>query len=132
DVADALSDVFSVRKLRAGQEFRLNLEHDADGTRLLKLAFTPDSTQRIEIGLNAEESFTAQRIARETQKRTVAVKGSIEDSFIVSARRAGVPRSVAMQMTRALAYDVDFQRDIHRGDQFAVMFEAEYDDQGEI
>ncbi len=62
----------------------------------------------------------------------VAVKGEIDGAFIVSARRAGVPRSVAMQMTRTLSYDVDFQRDIHRGDRFAVMFEAEYDDQGEI
>ncbi|HCM83047.1 MAG TPA: peptidoglycan DD-metalloendopeptidase family protein [Alphaproteobacteria bacterium] len=132
DAADTLSDVFSAKKFKAGQEFRLNLEHDADGTRLVKLAFAPDATQRIELGLNGEESFTAQRIARETQKRMVAVRGDIDGSFIVSARRAGVPRSVAMQMTRTLSYDVDFQRDIHRGDKFAVMFEAEYDDQGDI
>lgn len=132
DAADTLTDVFSAKKYKAGQEFRLNLEHDAAGTRLVKLAFTPDSSQRIELKLDAEESFVAERIARETQKRTVAVKGEIDGAFIVSARRVGVPRAVAMQMTRILSYDVDFQRDIHRGDKFAVMFEAEYDDQGEV
>lgn len=132
DAADALSDVFSMRKLKAGQEFRLNLEHDANGTRLVALNFTPDATQRIHLGLDAEESFSAERIARETHKRMIAVKGEINNSFIVSARKAGVPRSIAMQMTRALSYDVDFQRDIHNGDKFAAMFQAEYDDQGEI
>lgn len=132
DAADTLSDVFSAKKYKAGQEFRINLEHDGEGTRLIKLAFTPDATQRIELGLNADENFEAQRIARETQKRLVALRGDIDGAFIVSARRAGVPRSVAMQMTRTLSYDVDFQRDIHRGDKFEVMFEAEYDDQGEI
>lgn len=132
DAADTIADVFSMRKLKAGQEFRLNLEHDASGTRLVALNFTPDATQRIRLSLDAEESFSAERIARETQKRMVALKGEINNSFIVSARRAGVPRSVAMQMTRALSYDVDFQRDIHAGDRFAVMFEAEYDDQGDI
>jgi murein DD-endopeptidase MepM/ murein hydrolase activator NlpD len=132
DATDVLSDVYSSRKLKAGQEFRLKLEHDSEGTRLIKLSFTPDVTQHIELNLNADDNLVADRIVRKTEKRMVAVRGSIDGSFIVSARRAGVPRSIAMQMTRTLAYDIDFQRDIHAGDQFAAMFEAEFDDQGEI
>lgn len=132
DAVDAISDVFSPGKLKAGQEFQLQLEHDADQTKLLKLVFSPDPTQRIEMTQDADESFETESIGRQTQKRIVAIRGTVDGAFASSARRAGVPRSVANQMARWLAYDVDFQRDIHHGDQFAVMFPAEYDDQGQF
>jgi murein DD-endopeptidase MepM/ murein hydrolase activator NlpD len=132
EVTDTLKDVFNPRKLKQGQEFRLGLEHDAEGTRLVKLAFAPDASQRIELGRSADETYEATRIAREIEKRTLAMRGTVDGAFAASARRAGIPRSIANQMTRTLAYDVDFQRDIKKGDQFAVMFDAEFDDQGEI
>ena len=132
DAADALADVYNARRFKTGQEIRLQLEHDADATRLIKLTFSPDATQRIELTQDAEENFQAQRIARQTQKRMMAIRGTVDGAFAVSARRAGVPKTVANQMARWLAYDVDFQRDVHSGDHFAVLFPAEYDDQGDM
>jgi len=130
DAAEALADVYNVRKIKTGQEFRLSLEHGTDATRLLKLTFSPDVTQRIELTQDAEENFTADRIARQTEQRIVAIQGTVNGSFAASARNAGVPRAVANQISKWLAYDVDFQRDLHPGSQFSVLFPAEYDDQG--
>ncbi len=132
DAADALADVYNAKRFKAGQEVHLQLEHDADATRLIKLTFAPDATQRIELTKDAEENFNAQRIARNVEKRIVAIRGTVDGAFAASVRRAGAPRSVANQMAKWLAYDMDFQRDVHKGDQFAVMFPADYDDKGEL
>jgi murein DD-endopeptidase MepM/ murein hydrolase activator NlpD len=132
DAADTLSDVYNAKRFKAGQEVELQLEHDADTTRLIKMAFAPDATQRIELTKDAEENFNAQRIARNVEKRIVAIRGTVDGAFAASVRRAGAPRSVANQMAKWLAYDIDFQRDVHKGDQFAVMFPADYDDKGEM
>jgi len=132
DAADALADVYNAKRFKVGQEVHLQLEHDADATRLIKLTFAPDATQRIELTKDAQENFIAQRIARNVEKRIVAIRGTVDGAFAASVRRAGAPRSVANQMAKWLAYDMDFQRDVHKGDQFAVMFPADYDDKGEL
>jgi len=132
DAVDALADVYNAKRFKAGQEVQLQLEHDGDATRLLKMTFSPDPKQRIELTKDAEENFQAQRIARNVEKRIVAIRGTVEGAFAASVRRAGAPRSVANQMAKWLAYDIDFQRDVHKGDQFAVMFPADYDDHGQL
>ena len=132
EITNALADVYKIRELRAGQEFNVNLEHSGEASRITQIAFTPDPLQRIVIKPDAMNLYSAEKIVRQTEKRTVAVKGDINGAFILSARKAGVPNSVAAQMTRWMAYDIDFQRDIHKGDQFQVMFDAQYDDQGNI
>jgi murein DD-endopeptidase MepM/ murein hydrolase activator NlpD len=121
-----------LRHLQVGQVFTLSLRHDADGTTLEKLVFSPDHRQRITVSQNDDDDYAAEIEARNTEVRTVALHGRIEGSLAVSAKRAGAPRSIVNQMTHWLAYDVDFQRDIHAGDQFSVLFTAEYDDQGEM
>lgn len=39
------------------------------------------------------------------------------------AARARIPDAIVSEMIRAFSWDVDFQRDLHQGDRFSVMFE---------
>lgn len=132
NIADALSDRFKLRSLKAGQKFTLALRHDADGTTLEKLVFLPDLKRRITISQDEDGTYTAEHEARKTEVRTLAYSGKVSGSLAASARREGVPRSVVAQMTKWLAYDVDFQRELQKGDSFSVLFTAEYDDAGQM
>ncbi|HEY7674323.1 MAG TPA: M23 family metallopeptidase [Burkholderiales bacterium] len=50
--------------------------------------------------------------------------GAIASSLFAATDAAGIPDSVAIQLADIFAGDVDFNRDLRRGDRFAVVFEA--------
>lgn len=128
----ALRKVFDPRSLKPGQEIDLTLEASANGIdpdRLLELSFLAD--YRHEISLTREgDTFSANKEQRNLEGRPTVATGTIQNSLFESAVAAGVPIPVLMTLIRAFSFDVDFQRDIHPGDRFEVMFEGFYDGEG--
>lgn len=66
-------------------------------------------------------SFTKELIEPEVRERYV--QGTIDSSLFLSAQRAGLTHNLTMQMAGIFGYDVDFARDIRKGDHFEVTFE---------
>ena len=58
--------------------------------------------------------------------------GTIDSSLYVSARAAGMPNQVLMEMVHIFSFDVDFQREIQRGNRFEVLYEAVFNRDGEF
>jgi murein DD-endopeptidase MepM/ murein hydrolase activator NlpD len=57
----------------------------------------------------------------------VAMKsGVIESSLFAAADEASVPDSIAMQLGDVFGGDIDFHRELRKGDQFAVVYELHY------
>lgn len=61
-------------------------------------------------------------LARGTEMRS----GEIETSLFAATDAAGIPDSVAIQLADIFGGDVDFHRDLRRGDRFAVIYEMVY------
>jgi murein DD-endopeptidase MepM/ murein hydrolase activator NlpD len=59
--------------------------------------------------------------------RAVLMKaGEIESSLFAAADAAGLPDSVAIQLADIFGGDIDFHRDLRKGDRFSVIYEALY------
>jgi murein DD-endopeptidase MepM/ murein hydrolase activator NlpD len=57
----------------------------------------------------------------------VAMKaGVIQSSLFAAADEAGIPDAIAMQLGDVFGGDVDFHRDLRKGDEFAVVYELHY------
>src|SRR5262249_14635153 len=52
--------------------------------------------------------------------------GEIKTSLFAATDAAGIPDSVAIQLADIFGGDVDFHRDLRRGDRFAVVYETLY------
>ena len=52
--------------------------------------------------------------------------GVINSSLFAAVDRAGVPESVAIQIVDILASDIDFHRDLRKGDRFTVVYDSLY------
>jgi murein DD-endopeptidase MepM/ murein hydrolase activator NlpD len=50
--------------------------------------------------------------------------GEIQSSLFAATDAAGVPDSVAVQLAEMFASDIDFRRDLRRGDRFHVVYET--------
>lgn len=60
------------------------------------------------------------------ERRVELRSGEVRASLFGATDEAGVPDSVAQQMVDALESEVDFHRDLRRGDSFRVIYEALY------
>ncbi len=57
--------------------------------------------------------------------------GFVNSSLFAATDKAGVPNKVAAQITEIFASDIDFYRDLRKGDYFTVVYETMHDDGGE-
>ena len=58
--------------------------------------------------------------------RIVMKSGVIRSSLFAATDDAGIPDSVAMQLADVFGGDIDFHRDLRKGDRFAVVYEMHY------
>ena len=119
----------SLAKLRVLQQLRpgthVSAEVSADGEPLaLSFLSGRDTVVKVVAEANGHFRVTDDRAQLDTG---VAMKsGVIESSLFAAADEAGVPDSIAMQLGDVFGGDVDFHRDLRKGDQFAVVYELHY------
>ena len=65
-------------------------------------------------------------------KRRVVVEGNITNNLYSSATSSGMEPGIIIEFARIFGFEVDFQRDIRKGDKFQVMYERYLDDRNKI
>ncbi len=130
----ALGDHFNPRLLKAGQEVTVSFLRPADH---IGVGPFDGFSLRTDPGLSvvARRSgggFSVSEVKRVLTRQVVRVSGTIKGSLFEAARAKGVPGSVLDDMIHAYSYDVDFQRGIHPGDRFDLLFERMIDKSGQV
>ncbi len=61
-----------------------------------------------------------------TSGASSCASGEIRSSLFAATDEAGLPDGIATQIAEIFAGDIDFYRDLHRGDRFRVVYESYY------
>ena len=69
------------------------------------------------------EGFRASEQPAELHRRVMMNSGEIRSSLFAATDAAGLPDSVATQLADMFGGDIDFHRDLRRGDRFTVVYE---------
>jgi murein DD-endopeptidase MepM/ murein hydrolase activator NlpD len=121
--AQKLVRLREARLLRTGTivaaEVRAGGEHDGELVWLEFLA-TRDSIVRVE-RVGQELAVREQKAQIET--RTELRTAEIHSSLFGAADAAGIPDGVAIQLADVFGSDIDFHRELRRGDRFSVLYE---------
>ena len=75
---------------------------------------------RIEVTKNVTRLF----------KKEIVLNGKISTSLYKSAVDQGIEPNIIIEFARIFGFEVDFQRDIRKGDKFEILFERYSDDRG--
>lgn len=128
----ALSEEFSPRQIKPGQALTITLKEDPETgvTSLEGLGLTIDPVRTVKVAA-AGDDFSAAVEDKPLEKHLVRAEGEIDSSLYVAAVDAAVPLQVLGKMINVFSFDVDFQREIQRGDKFALMFEEMRTDEGD-
>ena len=123
----SLRTVYDPRRLRAGQELSIRAENEpasAGARRLLGLDFDLDFDHTVRVTRDPDGRYAATKVARPQRRDLLHRAGIIDDSLYTSAERAALPHDVIIGLIKLFSWDVDFQRDVRRGDQFETLFEV--------
>jgi len=94
-----------------------------------------ECVKRCPRGLLRFESLDGTFAAEETVKQLTAkdtrASGVIDGSLYLSAKAAGVPEAVIIDMIRIYSHAVDFQREVRSGDAFDLLYTNYVDETGE-
>jgi len=144
EAAYAFGKLYDLRTLRPGQSFDLTVAEpnktlfelisldEAPALYLIALDYNADRERRISLARTPEGRFSAKEQAAPLTTRIAAVRGRIDGSLYLSAKRQGAPDEVIAGLAQMFAYDVDFQREIFGGDEFEAIFEVRYDETGKL
>ena len=128
----ALSKRFNPRRIRPGQEVTIHFEPDGRGDgHFTGLSLFPEFDRRIIVARSRSGGFEAAEEKVDLKRILVRHQGGISRSLFLDGEKAGIPRPVLAGMIRAFSWDVDFQRDIRKGDAFQVMHERFLNGAGE-
>ncbi len=132
----AFRKVHNPRSLQIGQTLTLAFEpivneDKAQAFRLAEIALDVAPDRDVLVARQADDSFHASELARDLVRRLEKAEGLIQTSLYDAAMEAGLPISILMEMVQIFSFDVDFQREIQKGDQFEVLYENQLNDDGE-
>ncbi len=108
--------------LRPGRALRA--ETNADGA-LVNLSYSLSPAESVTV-TRAGDLFSTNKTALQAERRVHMMGAEIRSSLFGAADAAGLPDSVTTQIAEIFSGDIDFHKDIRRGDSFRVVYEMLY------
>ena len=121
-----LASIYSGRKLS------IVLKKLEDGSKtIVNLTYPINNTTSIEVR-KVKDNFIVKENILQLYKKEVVVKKVITNNLYSSAISSGVEPNIIVEFARVFGFEVDFQRDIRKGDWFEILYERFEDDNKKI
>jgi murein DD-endopeptidase MepM/ murein hydrolase activator NlpD len=91
--------------------------------RLISLQYLPAEDRLVTLQ-RVNNAFRVQETAIKPEVQHVTRGGAIEGSLFGATDAANVPDSIASQLAEIFSSDIDFHRDLRKGDRFSVIYES--------
>jgi murein DD-endopeptidase MepM/ murein hydrolase activator NlpD len=115
-----------------GRNLNLIIKKLEDGSNaMINFVYPVDNTTSIEIR-KSQDTFLINENILQLYKKEVVVKNIIKNNLYNSAIDVGIEPNIIVEFARIFGFEVDFQRDIRKGDWFEILYEKFEDDNGKV
>lgn len=134
NAVQAMREHYDPRHLKPGQKLHLRFDRDEQnsGYQFASLRMDIDPVKTVNLQKTGAETFASSLQEKEVKKAVVARHTEIETSLYGSALKADFPRAIVADAIRIYSYDIDFQRDLRRGDSIEVLYERYETEDGHV
>ena len=116
----------------AGRKLKLVLKRLEDQTNtVVSLLYPLSNTSNIEIR-KIQDGFSIKESILQLYKKEVVVKNVIKNNLYSAAMETNIEANIIIEFARIFGFEVDFQRDIRKGDWFELLYERFEDDNGVV
>ena len=98
---------------------------------VVNLLYPVNNTKSVEVR-KSQDNFIVEENILQLYKKEVVVKNKIKNNLYSAAVEVGVEPNIIIEFARVFGFEVDFQRDIRKGDWFEILYEKFEDDNNKI
>lgn len=129
----AIGKIFNVKRIGIGWSITVEMDKGEDGKPIIRHLVLPTSaTASLEITRGGDGKFDVKKIQAPVEKKLRRSSGKIDSSLYETGVAQGIPPALLADIITAYSYDVDFQRDIQRGDAIDVLYERMETEDGAV
>jgi murein DD-endopeptidase MepM/ murein hydrolase activator NlpD len=122
-----LSNIYAGRELSIVLKQKENTEENS----LISALYPISNTLSIEIKKN-KDNFIIKENILQLYKKEVVVENFIDNNLYASATGVDIEPNIIIEFARIYGFEIDFQRDIRKGDRFEILYEKFVDDNGVV
>jgi len=128
-ISTEMRPLFDFRRSRPGDRYRLG--QDSEG-RVLDFRYSQGPEESFYLAWDGTR-YVVRKETAELRPQIAKIAGIVDSSFYGAIRALGEQSGLATEFARIFAWDVDFSRNVHPGDEFQILYERLYrrDDDGE-
>ena len=127
-----LNSDYDINNLQPNLEIKITIDQ-SNNKKITSFLFPVSRTEKIQLTRNLDNNlFEKKTIITNLNKKIVFKEGKITQSLYKTAIDLKVQPNVIIEFARIYGFQVDFQRDIRKNDNFQIMYEVFEDDDGKI
>ena len=130
-IKENLSKKTDINKLNTKQ--RIQITVDQTNNKIKEFIFQISNTEKIILSKTNEISkFNEEVLVLKLNKKIIYNENVILQSLYKAATDQNIPPNTIIEFARIYGFQVDFQRDIRKGDKFQIMYEVFIDNKNKI
>jgi len=123
---------YDINNLKPNLEIKITIDQ-SNKKKITSFLFPVSRTKKIQLTRNLDNNLFEKKILiTNLNKKIVFKEGKIIQSLYKTAIDLSVQPNVIIEFARIYGFQVDFQRDIRKNDNFQIMYEVFEDDDGKI
>ena len=127
-----LNSDYNINNLQPNLEIKITIDQ-SNNKKITSFLFPVSRTEKIQLTRNLDNNlFEKKTIITNLNKKIIFKEGKIIQSLYKTAIDLKVQPNVIIEFARIYGFQVDFQRDIRKNDNFQIMYEVFEDDDGKI
>ena len=130
-IKNAIKKKVNINKLNTKQIIQFSI--DKTNNKISEFYFQTSNTQKIYLKRNIkEDKFNREILSINLEKQIVYKEDIILESLYKGATKQKIPANIIIEFAGIYGFQVDFQRDIRKGDKFQIMYEIYLNEKKEI
>jgi len=127
-----LNSDYNLNNLRTNLDIKIIIDQ-SNNKKIISFIFPVSRTEKIQLTRNIEtDLFEKKTIITNLNKRIIFKEGKILQSLYKTAIDLDIQPNIIIEFARIYGFQVDFQRDIRKNDNFQIMYEVFEDDNRKI
>ena len=127
-----IKGIIDLTKIRQGQTITIVFRIKQNKPSISRITFHVDELSTAYIYYrNKTDDYEVRLNLKNLERVNFLAKGVIENSLFASAQKIDVDAEVIVEFARIFGFEIDFQRDIQKNDEFQIFYERFEDDEGE-
>ena len=132
EIKNNLSSNYNLNNLKTNLNIKFIIDQ-SNNKKIISFIFPVSRTEKIQLTRNLDTNLLERKtIITNLNKKIIFKEGKILQSLYKTAIDLNVQPNVIIEFARIYGFQVDFQRDIRKNDNFQIMYEVFEDDNGKI